>query len=62
LKAWQIIVATFEVNGDTKDYSEATENVAMATSPFTERLLREIVTLNPRQQFDLVSRLEWPNF
>ncbi|MBE9194237.1 hypothetical protein IQ219_02595 [Synechocystis sp. LEGE 06083] len=56
-KAWNGIVASFQYSCDTQKEDDATNIVATATSPFTEGLLRKIVTLKPRQQFDLVSRL-----
>jgi DNA modification methylase len=58
-KAWQVIDTTFivfRVNDDKGDVSENDTSVSTSSS-FTETLLRNILTLNPRQQFDLVSRL-----
>lgn len=56
-KAWQGIVASFQYSCDTPKEDDATNIVATATSPFTEGLLRNIVSLKPRQQIELVSRL-----
>jgi DNA modification methylase/ParB-like chromosome segregation protein Spo0J len=56
-KAWNLVATTFSVFGSNESEEEVADNATTVASPFTERLLREIVSLKPRQQIELVSRL-----
>jgi len=53
--AWGLIGATLEKKVNTDDRGEAPGNGA--TAPFTERVLRGILHLNPPQQLELVTDL-----
>jgi site-specific DNA-methyltransferase (adenine-specific)/modification methylase len=54
-QAWQVIVTTFEQNGNSTDDDAVTPIVTTVT--FTERLLRSILDLTPEQQRELVTEL-----
>jgi hypothetical protein len=57
IEAWKIIGATFYAAPVKGKKHVAPDDGAMAPSPFSERLLRDIVHLIPAQQRDLVGRL-----
>lgn len=56
-KTWRLIGATFNNNRTNEEDTDAPDNGATAPDIFTENLLRSIVNLNPRQQYELVSNL-----
>lgn len=63
-EAWNLIVTTFESNVTINTDDPVTKEVTTVT--FTEGLLRNILTLNPTQQTelvkDLISGIKHPSF
>lgn len=55
-EAWKIVVTTFDDTVTLSDDDRVTESVTTVT-PFTEGLLRSIVSLSPDQQLELISNL-----
>jgi hypothetical protein len=56
-QAWQMIVTTFDDDRHKPGDEAVTDDVTPVTSPFTEFLLREIISLTADQQRKLVQKL-----
>lgn len=56
-KAWKMVATTFSHLCSKEDDGAVAELATTVATPFTEGLLRNIVTLKPRQQLELVTDL-----
>ena len=55
--AWKIVVTSFSKLVTSDDDDEVTDYVTTVTTPFSERLLRNILDLDPGQQVELCGYL-----
>jgi site-specific DNA-methyltransferase (adenine-specific) len=56
-KAWDVVVTTFTYHSNNNSKCDVTEDVTNVTSIFSEGLLRNILSLKPKQQYELVKDL-----